>query len=123
MFAIAWYDDVISASLFKKHGAAIDDSVNGNTPFLGAFQWKRFNIAEWFLKNGANINFADSDGNTALYYAIKRKYKIEYVKLLLQFGADFNKKNKDGISPKKLAELNSQKFFLYLFEVQYKSRN
>jgi hypothetical protein len=118
MFAIAWYDDVKSANLFKKHGAKIDDAVSDNTPFLAAFQWKRFNIAEWFLTNGANINFADSEGNTALFYAIKRKYKIEYIKLLIQFGADFNKKNKDGISPKKLAELNSQKKILKLFEVR-----
>jgi ankyrin repeat protein len=46
----------------------------------------------------ANINFVDSEGNTALFYAIKEKIKIEYIKLLMQFGADFNK-NKEGISP------------------------
>ena len=112
MFAIAWNDDVRSASLFKKHGATIDDGIDGSTPFLAAFQWKRFQIAEWFLQNGANINFADPEGNTVLFYAIKRKYKIEQIRLLLRFGADFNKENKAGISPKKLAELNGQKKIL-----------
>jgi hypothetical protein len=115
MFAVAWYDDVTSAGLFKKHGAKIDDEAGGNTPFLAAFQWKRFNIAEWFLQNGANINFADAEGNTALFYAVKRKYKIEYIKLLLRFGADFHTENKDGVSPKKLAEINNQKRILKLF--------
>jgi hypothetical protein len=118
MFAIAWYNDVPSANLFKKYGAKIDEAAGGNTPFFASFIWKKFDIAQWFLENGANVNFADSEGNTALYYGIKRKYKIEYIRLLLQFGAEFNKENKDGISPKKIAELNNQKKILNLFEVQ-----
>ena len=116
MFAIAWYDDVKAASLFKKHGAKIDDGSGSDTPFLAAYNWKRFNIATWLLKNGADVNFADAKGNTALYYAIKRKYKIEDIKLLLKFGADFDKENNEGISPKKLAELNRQRKILSLFE-------
>lgn len=115
MFAIAWYDDVKSANLFKKYGAKIHDETGGDAPFLAAFMWKKFNMAEWFLKNGGDINFADSEGNTALFYAVKRKYEIEHLKLLLQFGADFNKENKDGISPQKLAELTGQKKILNLF--------
>ena len=71
--------------------------------------WEKFDIAEWFLENGANVNFADPEGNTALHYAIKRKYEFGHIKLLFQFGAEFNKDNKDGISPKKIAELNNQK--------------
>jgi hypothetical protein len=35
--------------------------------------------------------------------------------LLLGFGADGDKENKDGISPKKLAEMNHQKKILSLF--------
>jgi hypothetical protein len=115
MFAIAWYDDVKAAALFKKHGAKIDDVSIGSTPFLAAFMWKKFNVAEWFLKNDANVNFADTEGNTALFYAVKRKYKIEHIKLLLRFGAGFDKENKDGISPKKLAGLNRQRKILGLF--------
>jgi ankyrin repeat protein len=115
MYAIAWYDDAESAGLFKKYGANIDDGSGGDTPFIAAFNWKRFNIAEWFLKHGVNVNFADAKGNTALFYAVKRKYKIEQIKLLLDFGADFDKENGEGTSPKKLAELNKQKKILSLF--------
>ena len=118
MFAIAWYDDVTSANLFKKYLAKIDEAAGGSTPFFASFLWKKFDIAKWFLENGANVNFADPEGNTALHYAIKRKYKIEQIRLLLQFGAGFNKENKDGISPKKIAELNNQKKILNLFEIQ-----
>lgn len=115
MFAIAWYDDAESAALFKKYGAKIVDVSGGSTPFLAAFIWRKFNAAEWFLKNGANVNAADEKGNTALFYAVKRKYDIEQIKLLLRFGADFNQENKAGISPKTLAESNRQRNILKLF--------
>ena len=115
MFAIAWYDDVKSANLFKKYGAAIDDASGGNTPFLAAFQWKKFDMAEWFLKKGANVNYADPQGNTALYFAVKRKYEIEHIRRLLTFGAEVNKENNKGISPKQLAESNHQRNILSLF--------
>jgi hypothetical protein len=115
MFAIAWYDDAASAALFKEYGAKIDDGSIGETPFLSAYNWKRPNVAEWFLQNGADVNFADSKGNTALFYAVKRKHKIEQLKLLLKYGADPDKENNDGISPRKLAELNRQKKILSLF--------
>ncbi|MEP6611439.1 MAG: ankyrin repeat domain-containing protein, partial [Mucilaginibacter sp.] len=115
MYVIAWYDDVEAAELFRKHGAKVDDPTAGDTPFLAAFNWKRFSMAEWFLKNGANVNFTDSKGNTALFYAVKRKCKIEQVEMLLRFGADFNHENNEGLSPKKLAIINKQKKLSGLF--------
>jgi len=115
MFAIAWYDDVKAAELFKKYGAAIENNNGVDTPFLAAFTWKKINTATWFLKNRANVNATDNDGNTALFYAMKRKYPVEQIQLLLQYGADFNKENKAGISPKLLAEQNRQKKILSLF--------
>jgi len=115
MFAIAWYDDVEAAALFKAHGAKIDDGSIGDTPFIAAFGWKRFNAAAWFLENGADVNFADKKGNTALFYAVKRKYPDEQIEMLLQFGADVNHENNEGISPKKLAESNRQRKILNLF--------
>jgi hypothetical protein len=118
MFAIAWYDDVEAASLFKSHGAEIDNGFIGDTPFTGAFNWKRFAVAEWFLQNGANVNFSDKKGNTALYYAVKRKLPDEPIKMLLKYRADINKENHEGISPKKLAETNRQRKILKLFEAQ-----
>lgn len=95
MFAIAWYDDVQAAELFKKHGAVIDDSSAGDTPFTAAFKWKKFNVAEWFLQNGANVNFVDAKGNTILFYALKRKYKTEHIQMLLRYGADSTKNKED----------------------------
>lgn len=118
MYAIAWHDDVEAAALFKKYGAKIDNDTAGGTPFLAAFNWKRFNVAEWFLKNGANVNAADPQGNTALFYAVKRKYKIEQIEMLLKFGADFNQENNEGLSAKKVAIINKQTKLLSFFQKQ-----
>ncbi|HEX5152722.1 MAG TPA: ankyrin repeat domain-containing protein [Parafilimonas sp.] len=115
MFAIAWNDDVKAAGLFKKYGAAIENKNGVDTPFLAAFNWKRFEVAAWFLKNGANVNAADNAGNTALFHAVKRKYPVEQIQLLLQYGADPNKENNAGLSAKQLAEKNRQKKILGLF--------
>jgi hypothetical protein len=111
MFAIAWNNDVEAAELFKKHGAKISGA-----PFLAAFYWKRYSVAEWFLKNGANVNYVGPEDYSALMLAVKRKVPIEQAKMLLQYGADINKENKKGLSPKKLAESGRQKEVLKLFE-------
>lgn len=117
MYAIAWYNDLPAAELFKKYGAKIEIEGATDTPFLGAYNWKRFEIAEWFLQNGANVNAVDPKGNTALYYAVKRKHPDEVIKMLLKFGADMNHENKDGVSPKNLAEANRQRKILKLFGI------
>lgn len=118
MFAIAWYDDAEAAALFGSHGAEIDNGSIGDTPFLAAFNWKRFKVAEWFLQNGANVNFADKKGNTALYYAVKRKLPDEQITMLLKYGSDIYKENHEGISAQKLAEINRQRKILKLLETQ-----
>lgn len=115
IYAITWYNDVEAAGLFKSYGAQTDPGVGNDSPFIAAFNWKRFEVAEWFLSNGANVNFADKDGNTALFYAVKRKYKLDQIRLLLKYGADFNIENKQGISARKLAEQNNQTGVLKLF--------
>ena len=55
------------------------------------------------IKNGANINVKDSEGNTLLINALR---KPEMVSHLLKLGADPSIKGKMGITPAKLAFLN-----------------
>ncbi|MBR4901993.1 MAG: ankyrin repeat domain-containing protein [Victivallales bacterium] len=48
-----------------------------------------------FLEYGADPNACDNRGNTVLMY---QRYNMKLCKILLQFGADINAKNNDGIS-------------------------
>jgi ankyrin repeat protein len=104
MYAIAWYDDVDAAALFRKYGASLEPDKGKDSPFLAAFLWKRFRVVAWFLKNGVDVNAQDQQGNTALFYAIKRKFPFDKISLLLKYNADIHSKNKDGISPYSFAE-------------------
>jgi hypothetical protein len=115
MYAIAWYDDAEAAALFKKYGAGIEGTNKMDSPFFAAYNWKRYEVAKWFLENAANVNFADAKGNTALFYAVKKKLKTEQIELLLRFGADCDQKNNEGLSPRMLAENNRQKKILEMF--------
>lgn len=54
-----------------------------------------FEFIELILKNGANINWQNKDGNTALILCCKYKNE-KFVNLLLTYGADKNKKNNNG---------------------------
>jgi ankyrin repeat protein len=116
MFAIAWYDDVEAAELFKRHGADLNPLAGSQTPFHAAFLWRRFAVAEWFLRNGADVNHADAEGNTALFYAIKRRYDTEPIRMLLRFGADPDLANAAGLSPRTLAAQNHRRQILELLD-------
>ena len=115
MWAIAWYDDVPAVKLFIKYGAKIDEKPSLNELFLGAFAWRKYGFVEWLLKEDADVNTPGPGGNTALMFAVKRKEE-DTIGLLLRFGADCNKKNKDGMSAKKLAELKGPKRIAQFFE-------
>lgn len=54
-----------------------------------AIEGEHYNVAQWLLENGANVNLHNEDmiGETALALAVQRDYP-EMVELLLKFGAD-----------------------------------
>jgi ankyrin repeat protein len=54
--------------------------------------------AKWLVSRGANINYQDSNKDTALHYAIN-SYRMDLIKPLLELGADINITNSQGITP------------------------
>ena len=46
------------------------------------------------VAQGANVNYAEADGKTAIWYAVE-KNNMEQIKLLLELGADVNNKCKE----------------------------
>lgn len=66
------------------------------------------------LKNGFNINALNEAGDTPLHQCI-RDGKTESAKLLVEFGADVKRTNRDGWSPAHLAtSLGHRDLLLYL---------
>ncbi|XP_028417232.1 uncharacterized protein LOC114541516 [Dendronephthya gigantea] len=68
-----------------------------------AIQSQSFEIVEYFVKSGANVNGNDSDGETVLHYAVSKvlhyavsKGTLEMVKYLVENGADVNGKDTKG---------------------------
>ena len=68
---------------------------NGTTPLLLAIGFSNLDIAEFLLKNGADVNMPDQDGNTPLINACLNE-DLDLVKMLVKYGADINVKTKYG---------------------------
>ena len=99
MFAAAYNDDAAAIRLLAQNGADIDPEAEGATPLLFAVQWSRFKAAEELLKRGADPNYQDSKGMTALHSMLKKGVDKKYVSMILGYGAKTDIKNKAGASP------------------------
>lgn len=68
------------------------------TPLMHAAKGGYADIVIKMINNECNINAVDSEGNTALCYAVTHKHE-EIVRLLLENGANPDIKNKNGWTP------------------------
>jgi ankyrin repeat protein len=96
LWAAAFADNVEAIDLLVKSGAALDPVAEDETPFLGAIKWSRFTAAERLLRHGANVNFQNSKGVTALHMVLKKNSDRKHVEMLLRHGADPTIRSKDG---------------------------
>lgn len=67
----------------------------GKTPLMCAAQNNHADIARCLLKSGAAIDTKDKRGQTALFYAVETE-ATETVEVLIEAGADVQKKSWDG---------------------------
>jgi ankyrin repeat protein len=70
-----------------RHGAKLTGDEGRDTPLAAAVSWKRFEMARWLLKNGADLNTTDERGRTPLQIAVKKKYPPEIISLMKDHGA------------------------------------
>lgn len=71
------------------------------------------------IKEGANINTKDEDGNTALMKVIQQKKSPVICQLLIELGSDVNATNNDGYTPLMVAALDhhSDESYRYMDEI------
>lgn len=95
LWAAAYNDSPAAIRLLFKAGAAIDPP-GGETPLMFAVKWSRFAAAEELLSCGANPNYQDVHGKTALHYMVKKRSDAKYMRMFLENGASVDLEDRDG---------------------------
>jgi len=106
LFAAAYNDDPAMVRLLVRHGAPIDGTAENATPLLFAIQWSRFASAAELLKLGANPDYRDPKGVTALHCLLKKGADPKHVRMLIEHGASVDARNAAG---KTAAEIIARK--------------
>ena len=85
--------------LIEKGALLNEKNIFMSTPLREAAIKGNFEIVKFLLENGADVNSVDVDWNTSLHLAIRSDdFCIKTVKVLLDYGADYRKKNNAGFS-------------------------
>jgi len=115
MWAACWAQDEKMARLLRSFDAEVDPTFQDETPLLQIVKSKRLKLLPWLVANGANINFQDQNGYSALHYAVKRNHNLQQIEQMLQLGANPELKARDGSSPASLAKRQGKTRVLALF--------
>jgi len=111
LFAAGWWDDTASLDLLIGAGARIDIVV-GITPFLASWCWKRFEAAKFLALKGADVNYQDRKGRTALHYGVEKEFDPALLKWLVKHGASPDVEDREGVSARLRASRKRDKRFL-----------
>jgi ankyrin repeat protein len=110
LFAAGWWNDVENLELLIRAGAEVDIVV-GITPFLASWCWQKFDAAKVLALSGANVNFQDSKGRTALHFAIDKEFDPTVIKWLVNKGASPDIPDRDGVTVRLRASRKRDKRF------------
>ena len=110
LFAAGWWNDVENLELLIRAGAEVDIVV-GITPFLASWCWQKFDAAKVLVLSGANVNFQDSKGRTALHFAIDKEFDPTVIKWLVNKGASPDIPDRDGVTVRLRASRKRDKRF------------
>lgn len=112
LFAAGWHDDIKMVNLLIGLGAAVDEQAEDETPFLHCWKNGRFRAARVLVKRGADVNFQDSTGKTALHYGVRKAFDPALLKGLVRSGASPDVEDGQGVSARLLASRKRDKRFL-----------
>ncbi|HEY6223758.1 MAG TPA: ankyrin repeat domain-containing protein [Gemmatimonadales bacterium] len=114
LFAAGWWEDITNLKLVIDAGARIDIVV-GVTPFLACWCWKRFAAAKYLAERGADVNYQDRRGKTALHHGVEKEFDPRLLRWLVAHGASPHVSDHDGVSPRlKASRKRDRRFFAAL---------
>lgn len=96
LWAASFHSDLASIRLLVKHGAYLEAIAEGETPFLGAVKYSKFTAAEELLRLGADPDYRDKHGMTALHYMLKKGSDLAHVAMVVRHGARGDIADKSG---------------------------
>ena len=102
LWAAPFNRDIPAIRLLVRHGADVNDSsgddlAENESPFLGAIKWSHFEAAAELLKLGADVNYQDRKGMTALHYMLKKGSDKRFFPMLIAHGARGDLRNGQGV--------------------------
>jgi ankyrin repeat protein len=115
LFAAGWYEDTGMLDLLIRQGAPID-VVAGMTPFLACWCWKKFEAAKFLALRGADVNYQDPKGKTALHHGIEKDFDPVLLRWLVKHGASPDVEDREGVTPRERASRKRDKRFLAALE-------
>ena len=71
-----------------------------------------FQAAKFLAVRGANVNFQDKKGKTALHHGIEKEFDPSLLKWLVEHGASPDILDHDGVSPRRKASRKRDKQYL-----------
>lgn len=110
LFAAGWWNDVGNLELLLDAGAPIDVVV-GVTPFLACWGWTRFDAAKFLAQRGANVNYQDRKGKTALHHGVEKEFDPALLTWLVKHGASPDIEDGSGVSARLKASRKRDKRF------------
>jgi hypothetical protein len=111
LFAAGWWEDIHILKLLVSAGADME-TVEGVTPFLACWGWKRFKAAKALADLGANINVQDQRGRTALHIGVEKEFEPSLLKWLVKHGASPDIPDRDGVTARDRAARKRNPAFL-----------
>ncbi len=96
LWAAAFRNDIDAIDLLLDHGASIDAVAEGETPFIAAIKVSHFESAWRLASRGANVDYQDASGMTALHYMLKKASASEHFEALARFSPSLDLADANG---------------------------
>jgi len=96
LWAASFNEDGAMLRLLIDRGAPLEAVVEGETPLLGAVKMSRFGKIDVLLEAGADPDFRDAKGMTALHYMLKKNSPKEQFQVFADHGARGDIPGPDG---------------------------